>query len=121
MEESLQSNSLIDNGIKAILELRYEKEKYQEKRRELEKLNEYTSDGTSKIDSTSPTPIYMQIADVLALRISEGKYLTRKLIPSESILEMEFRVARATIRHAISELRKRNLVFTIPQRGTFVK
>lgn len=32
----------------------------------------------------------------------------------------EFGVARSTIRHAVANLRERGLVYTVPQRGTYV-
>jgi DNA-binding GntR family transcriptional regulator len=31
-----------------------------------------------------------------------------------------FGVSRVTVRHAVAELRERGLVFTVPQRGTYV-
>ncbi|MFB9179027.1 GntR family transcriptional regulator [Dactylosporangium sucinum] len=68
----------------------------------------------------SPTPIYVQVADVIAGRIERGELEPNKPIPSELAIQQEFGVARGTARRAVQELRDRGLVFTLPQRGTYV-
>lgn len=73
------------------------------------------------IDVTGPVPAYQQIADELERRIKAGLLLPDKPIPSELTLQQEFGVARGTVRHAVAELRNRDLVYTVPQRGTYVK
>lgn len=72
------------------------------------------------IDPEGPTPVYLQLADLLTQRIERGELLPNRPIPSETQLQQEFGVARGTARHAIAVLRERGLVFTVPQRGTFV-
>lgn len=72
------------------------------------------------IDPTGPVPVYMQIADILAARIESGELQPNKPIPSETSLVQEYGVARNTVRRAVEELRDRGLVFTVPQRGTYV-
>lgn len=72
------------------------------------------------IDPQSPTPVYQQIADVIAERIERGQLQPHRPIPSETALRQEFAVARETARHAVAELRARGLVYTVPQRGTYV-
>lgn len=64
--------------------------------------------------------MYMQIADWVAARIESGELRPRRPIPSEATLKQIFPVARGTIRHAIEHLRDRGLVYTVPQRGTYV-
>jgi DNA-binding GntR family transcriptional regulator len=72
------------------------------------------------IDPDGPVPIYVQIADQIADRIKKGELLPNRPIPSEVSLVQEFGVARETVRRAVAELRNRGLVFTVPQRGTYV-
>lgn len=72
------------------------------------------------IDPDGPTPVYQQIAAILAGRIERGEILPGRRIPSETTLVQEFGVARETARHAVAVLREKGLVITVPQRGTFV-
>ena len=72
------------------------------------------------IDPLSPTPIHVQLADVIAKRIAEGELPPRRPIPSESTLQQEYGVARGTVRAAVRLLRERGLVVTFTGRGTFV-
>ncbi|MDG4783405.1 GntR family transcriptional regulator [Micromonospora sp. WMMD961] len=72
------------------------------------------------IDPLSPTPMYVQLADVIAKRIEAGELQPRRPIPSESTLQQEYGVARGTVRAAVRLLRERGLVMTVPQRGTYV-
>ncbi|MEV4763777.1 GntR family transcriptional regulator [Micromonospora chokoriensis] len=72
------------------------------------------------IDPLSPTPMYIQLADVIAKRIEAGELQPRRPIPSESTLQQEYGVARGTVRAAVRLLRERGLVMTVPQRGTYV-
>lgn len=72
------------------------------------------------VDPLSPTPLYLQVADALAERIRRGVLEVNKPIPSETAIQQEFGVARGTARRAVQELRDRGLVFTLPQRGTYV-
>jgi DNA-binding GntR family transcriptional regulator len=73
------------------------------------------------IDPDGPTPIYVQLADILADRIERGELLPNRPLPSEKQLQDEFGVARGTARRAVEVLRERGLAFTVPQRGTYVK
>jgi GntR family transcriptional regulator len=72
------------------------------------------------IDPYGPTPVYVQIADVIATRIASGDPAPNRRIPSEASMRQEFGVARETARRAVAALRARGLVFTVPHRGTFV-
>lgn len=72
------------------------------------------------VDPFSPTPLYVQVADLIAGRIARKELEPLKPIPSEDRLAEELGVARGTVRRAVQELRDRGLVFTLPQRGTYV-
>jgi DNA-binding GntR family transcriptional regulator len=71
------------------------------------------------IDHEAPTPVYVQVADLLAKRIASGQLALHKPIPSESAIQQEFGVARGTARKAVALLRERGLVYTVPMRGTY--
>jgi GntR family transcriptional regulator len=72
------------------------------------------------IEPDGPVPVYLQLADILAERIRRGEWPPNRAIPSENQLTQEFGIARNTARKAIAVLRERGLVFTVPQRGTYV-
>ncbi len=72
------------------------------------------------VDPLSPTPLYVQVADLVAKRIADGELAPLRPIPSESQLQQEYGVARGTVRQAVRLLRERGLVMTVPQRGTYV-
>jgi GntR family transcriptional regulator len=72
------------------------------------------------IDPTGPTAPYIQIAAALRRRIERGDFPVNTRIPTESDLVATFEVARTTARRAIALLREDGLVYTVPQRGTFV-
>jgi GntR family transcriptional regulator len=67
-----------------------------------------------------PTPLYVQLADVLRGMIESGELQPRALLPSESYLQQEQGVSRGTVRMAVAILRDEGLVVTIGGRGTFV-
>lgn len=72
------------------------------------------------LDRDGDRPVYLLIADWVTTRIEDGTYPPRRVIPSEIQLVQIFGVARETARHAVAELRARGLVYTVPQRGTYV-
>ncbi len=73
------------------------------------------------IEADGPVPKYIQLADILEQRITAGELQPNKPLPSEKFLMAEYGVARGTARRAVEVLRDRDLVFTVPQRGTYVK
>jgi DNA-binding GntR family transcriptional regulator len=73
-----------------------------------------------RIDPIAPVPPYRQIADILRQRIEGGKYPPDTRIPTESELVEEFEVARTTARRAVSVLRDEGLIYTVPNRGSYV-
>lgn len=72
------------------------------------------------IDPEGATPVYVQLADVIAGRIVDGTLSPNRPIPSEEQMRQEFGVARGTARKAVELLRVRGLVETVMGRGTFV-
>jgi GntR family transcriptional regulator len=72
-------------------------------------------------DPEGPTPVYAQVAEILAWRIEKGRLLPNRPVPSETSLRQEFGIARGTARHAIAVLRDQGLVVTIRGRGTYVR
>jgi len=73
-----------------------------------------------RIDPIAPLPPYRQIADILRRRIESGQYQPDTRIPTESELVGAFEVARTTARRAIAVLREEGLIYTVPQRGSYV-
>jgi len=73
-----------------------------------------------RIDPIAPLPPYRQIADILRRRIASGQYPPDTRIPTESELIEAFEVARTTARRAIAVLREEGLIYTVPQRGSYV-
>jgi DNA-binding GntR family transcriptional regulator len=73
-----------------------------------------------RIDPLGPLPPYRQIADILRRRIESGQYPPDTRVPTESELVEAFEVARTTARRAIAVLREEGLIYTVPQRGSYV-
>jgi GntR family transcriptional regulator len=73
------------------------------------------------VDHLDPTPLYVQLADILRGMIASGELEPRALLPSESYLQQEHGVSRGTVRTAVRILRDEGLVVTIGGRGTFVR
>ena len=73
------------------------------------------------VDHLDPTPLYVQLADVIRGMISSGDLPPRSPLPSESYLQHEYGVSRGTVRLAMGMLRDEGLVVTIKGRGTFVR
>ena len=73
-----------------------------------------------RIDPLAPVPPYRQIAEILKRRILSGQYPPNSRLPTESELVEAYEVARTTARRAVGALREAGLVYTVPQRGTYV-
>jgi GntR family transcriptional regulator len=86
------------------------------------------------IDPIAPVPPYRQIAEIIRRRIGAGEYRPDTRIPTESEIVGEFEVARSTARRAVADfyatpppprravavLRDEGLVYTVPNRGSYV-
>ncbi len=65
-------------------------------------------------------PLYMQIIELLVVKISSGEWSPGELIPSEIKLAQELSVSQGTVRKAISELVENNVLVRKQGKGTFV-
>ncbi|MER5321194.1 GntR family transcriptional regulator [Streptosporangium roseum] len=72
------------------------------------------------LDRDGPIPVYKQIAEVIRERITSGDITSGEAMPSETELESEYGIARATARRVARELREQGLVYTVQGEGTFV-
>ena len=65
-------------------------------------------------------PLYQQVRDLLVQRIVEGAWKPGDALPPEPALAENFRVSQGTVRKALDELEKRNLLVRRQGKGTFV-
>ena len=65
-------------------------------------------------------PLYHQVQQVIRYRISTRQYGTGLQIPSEHELGKELKVSRVTVREALRELVRENLLVKVQGKGTFV-
>jgi DNA-binding GntR family transcriptional regulator len=74
-------------------------------------------------DRTSGEPDYLwaRLADHIAARIGAGELAPGARLPRELDLADQYEVSHGTVRRAIAELRRRGLVRTLPNLGTFVR
>jgi len=81
------------------------------------------TDGTktTPIDRRSFEPPYAQLARSIRARIGRGEYRPGDRLPSEAELCSAFGVSPMTVRRAVAELVREDVVVTEHGRGTFVK
>lgn len=79
-----------------------------------------TSVDVPQINPRAPEPPHRQIAAWVRGRIEAGAYGPDVPIESEKWLTEAFGVARDTARRAIAVLRDEGLIYTVPQRGSYV-
>lgn len=65
-------------------------------------------------------PLYLQLAAILRAQIASGALARLDPLPSETTLTQQYDVSRETVRRAVGVLRDEGMVFTVPQRGTYV-
>lgn len=70
--------------------------------------------------TTTETPRYQQLKDLILQRISSGKLKPHDRVPSENELVASMRVSRMTANRALRELTNEGYVERIAGRGTFV-
>jgi GntR family transcriptional regulator len=70
------------------------------------------------VDPFATKRAFMQVADDVARRIEEDDIKLK--LPAERALAVEYGAAYTTVRRAMVELRKRELIVTVHGRGTFV-
>lgn len=65
-------------------------------------------------------PLYSQVRDLMIERIGSGRWKPGEMIPSETQLAQEFGVSQGTVRKALIELERQNLIVRRQGRGTYV-
>ncbi|VAW05614.1 hypothetical protein MNBD_ALPHA01-2445 [hydrothermal vent metagenome] len=83
-------------------------------------MSEKTVTLKDTIDDSLPTPLYYQLYVLMREKIFSGVYVNGTLIPTEKSLENMFDVSRITVKRALDELAKENLVTRQRGRGTTV-
>ena len=73
------------------------------------------------IDYQSEFTVKEQIAANIRQRIEAGEWAPRRRLPSVTHLEQQYGVARNTILEALGLLRDLGLIYTVKNRGSFVK
>ena len=68
----------------------------------------------------SPTPLHAQVKERLLARILDGSYPAHARLPAESALSSIFGVSRITVRQALSDLQRDDIILKVPGKGTFV-
>lgn len=65
-------------------------------------------------------PRWIQVAEELRKRISDGTYAPGTRVPSVIGLQSEFGIAQATGQKVLRALREEGLIYTIPGLGSYV-
>lgn len=73
------------------------------------------------IDRSSPLPAYYQVAQDLRRRLAQGEWRTGDRITPELELTRTYGVSRVTVRQALAELVKDDLLERKPGSGTYVR
>ncbi|MDX3855621.1 winged helix-turn-helix domain-containing protein [Streptomyces sp. AK02-01A] len=73
------------------------------------------------IEHDAPEPPFRQLAGIIRARIRRGDWKPRRPISSESRLGEEYGLSRPTVRRAIAALVAEDVLFVVPQRGTYVQ
>ncbi|MDM8531492.1 GntR family transcriptional regulator [Anaerolineales bacterium HSG25] len=75
---------------------------------------------SSFLDKQHPTPVYLQLKEVLQDQIEQGIYSSNQRLPSERHLCQHYNLSRMTARRALQELIAEGLAYTRAGKGTFV-
>ena len=73
------------------------------------------------IDYESEFTVKEQIAADIRRRIESGEWAPRKRLPSVTHLEQQYGVARNTVLEALALVRDLGIIYTVRNRGSFVK
>lgn len=76
--------------------------------------------GAPAVDPARPEYVYRQVADHIAAQIASGRLPPGARLPGERALAEEYGVALGTARRAVTDLRERGLVVTLPAKGTYI-
>lgn len=72
------------------------------------------------LDRDVPIPLYYQLVQQLKADIEQGDWEPGDRFATEAELEQRFRVSRATVRHALSELTRAGYLVRVTGKGTFL-
>lgn len=72
------------------------------------------------IQRESPTPLYHQLKELLAKRITRGDWQAGDMLPTEEQLQEQYEISRTTVRQALKELEIEGHISRQRGRGTFV-
>ena len=67
-----------------------------------------------------PDYSYVQLANYIEARISDGTLAPGARLPGERALAEQYGVALGTVRSALRVLRDKELIITTPSKGTFI-
>ncbi|MDO4345000.1 MAG: GntR family transcriptional regulator [Eubacteriales bacterium] len=73
------------------------------------------------LDSSSATPLYLQLKNLLTEQIQTGKLKGGDQIPTETELCQKYNIGRNTVRNAIKELTEEGYLIKKQGKGTFVQ
>jgi len=73
-----------------------------------------------QLQNNDAHPLYLQLKSILKNEITSGVYKSGERIPTEAELCKKYNVSRNTVRNAINELVKENLLVRKQGKGTFV-
>lgn len=63
---------------------------------------------------------FEKVANDIVMHIRDGDYKPNEVLPSETEMIANYKVAKSTVRSALDKLRKEGWVYTVPAIGTFV-
>ncbi|MBW7883970.1 MAG: GntR family transcriptional regulator [Caldilineaceae bacterium] len=72
------------------------------------------------LERQSPIPLYYQLKQLLAARITAGELKPDDMLPTEEELQEQYGLSRTTVRQALRELELEGLITRFRGRGTFV-
>jgi DNA-binding GntR family transcriptional regulator len=78
------------------------------------------SPSVQTVNHRSPTPLFVQLANLLREDIRTGRLRKDSHLPSEPSLMQAHSVSRGTVRKALELLRDEGLITTLPGRHSFV-
>lgn len=71
--------------------------------------------------SDGPTPLYVQLADLLREQIATGSLSPEAALPSELDLMQAYNVSRTTVRQALTLLADDNVIVKVQGKGSFIR
>ncbi len=72
------------------------------------------------LDKNVPIPLYFQLEKLILEEIENGSYPVGSMIPTEKELSQMFDISRTTVRQAITDLVRKEQLYRIKSKGTFV-